>query len=301
MYSQGKRSARILGLVNETTTQAENGNISHREVLSPKKMTNNLPTLGKSKKGKNGLRMDLDEMLQMAKTHKNKPKLDKIEQGFGYLGKRSVVQFNLLGSNNNENENLWEEKNVTIDTTSVNSRKINSPIKRISHKKAKYNKWKSPAVIGRFADDTSSQTQQRVKTMQFSGLNLNSSMNGDAEVIDVMSQSNEASTKLDKRIESINLEAISVTSQQQQFEKTFKNRQDKLKDIERRFKELQDKIKSRDGSRKDPGKFSCISKINTHQMEEEPKFVQRIDLHKEGKKTVQSFRTGGKDRYLLER
>jgi hypothetical protein len=124
MHSKGKHSARILGLVNDGSSSGKSDFGMKRQVLSPKKITSNLPKKV-AQGGKRGLRLELDQMLQMAKTNKPgaKPRANLIPD-FGFLGKRSVVQFDLISKQsgfNNENVNHWAKDTVTIDSESVNS------------------------------------------------------------------------------------------------------------------------------------------------------------------------------------
>lgn len=310
MLHKKKHSSRILSLVNGQPIRAQTPtpkfDYRDKEVLSPSKK-HSLNSLNHSFQAskKQGLRMELDQMLQLAKNRKSKksgPTSKNGGQNFGLLGKRSVVQF----SNHpvEDTDPFWIENATSISSTSP--RKVNSQRNR-----NKYNKWKSPAVIGRFADDdtSSNKLRKRVRTMQFSGLNLNTSLNGDSEVIEVLSQSQETEViqhqqELNPKNDLISV-SYSSNSQKMSFKKSFQSRQDKLKDIERRFKELQARIRQRDNNncgepnsntmRKEPGKLSCISKL---QICQEQNSTQKIDILSDGKRTAPKK---GSNRYLLER
>ena len=303
MYIRPKISTSISKLLGQPTLKPHSPYTSTREVLSPKKNEYNLLQDLAPKPLKNDLRLDLDQMLQMARTQTNNSSVHrqgKLVPDFGYLGKRSVVQFEAQENKNYDSfEDIWKE-DVEIDETSslFQSRKVNSPNKNINQAaKSRYDKFKSPAVIGHFADDTSSQKGQRVRCVNFLGLRLDQSKNGDAEVIDVLTKSDvqsEGISQIEKKIQAISVEGMSVNSYSESFEKQFNSRQDKLKDIERRFSELQEKIRQREirghnGDAKDPGKLSCIAKINIGQKEHSDVFEEvknSVQLKQLGKKTV---------------
>lgn len=87
----------------------------------------------------------------------------KLYPNFGMLGKRSVVQFNEESS---ENDGYCE---VTVSKVIQSFQDHRNPIAAETRHnlKLKMKAANSPAVIGRFADDTSSQQSTRVRNNYF--------------------------------------------------------------------------------------------------------------------------------------
>lgn len=246
MFSQGKRSTKLSELLQDRQLPEYIPRPDKREVLSPKKIDTNFEkSLSPAKQGKNVLRLELDSMLESAKI-RNKPgnpqAQSKLYPNFGLLGKRSVVQFSSI-----DTENQIELDQPIFLTDSPEKQSYDQGYPRIKQQqKSRYDLARSPAVIGNFAQDTSSQKSCRVRQHYFAEICLESPTNlvnieedpTENPCTDQFGLNPDKITPLPFKTFDIEELSNQTKSEVRQSQIAFQSRQDKLREIESRFQEL---------------------------------------------------------------